>query len=74
MRGYILQMHSDFSSAAQTEGAARLFAGWSFGKQRPEDLKDLPDSLKKILSANGRSGKRANREVLVRHLSDYAFI
>jgi hypothetical protein len=40
---------SDRLSFAQTEGAARLFAGWPFGKQRPEGLKDLPELLKKEL-------------------------
>lgn len=34
---------------AQTEGLARFFAGWSFGKQRPEDLKHLPNVLKQAL-------------------------
>jgi hypothetical protein len=36
-------------SPSQIEGAARLFAGWSFGQQRPGDLKDLPDGLKEAL-------------------------
>jgi hypothetical protein len=36
-------------SPAQTEGAARLFGGWSFAQQRPEGLKELPDALKKDL-------------------------
>lgn len=36
-------------SSAQLEGAARLFASWSFGKQRPEGLKELPGALKKAL-------------------------
>lgn len=34
---------------AQTEGAAHLFAGWSFRKQRPGGLKEVPDVLKKLL-------------------------
>jgi hypothetical protein len=45
----IVAIQSTGLSSAQTEGAARLFAGWSFGKQRPEELKDLPDALKKDL-------------------------
>ncbi len=45
----IVVIQSTGLSSAQTEGAARLFAGWSFGKQRPEELKDLPDALKKDL-------------------------
>lgn len=36
-------------SPAQTEGAARLFGGWSFTQQRPEGLKELPDAFKKEL-------------------------
>jgi len=36
-------------SPAQTEGAARLFGGWSFAQQRPEGLRELPDALKKDL-------------------------
>lgn len=36
-------------SPAQTEGAARLFGGWSFAQQRPGALKELPDALKKEL-------------------------
>jgi hypothetical protein len=31
------------------EGAARLFAGWYFGKQRPRDLRRIPDDLKLTL-------------------------
>jgi hypothetical protein len=31
------------------EGAARLFAGWDFGQQRPDDLQQLPADLKLIL-------------------------
>jgi hypothetical protein len=36
-------------SPAQTEGTARLFGGWTFGKLRPKDLKELPNALKKDL-------------------------
>jgi hypothetical protein len=36
-------------SPAQTERAARLFGGWTFGKQWPKDLKELPNTLKKDL-------------------------
>lgn len=36
-------------SPAQTEGAARLFGGWSFAQQRSEGLRVLPDALKKDL-------------------------
>jgi hypothetical protein len=33
----------------QLEGAARLFGGWPFGKNRPADQKALPPALKKKL-------------------------
>jgi hypothetical protein len=36
-------------SSAQTEGAARLLAGWAFGRKRAKDLKELPEALKKAL-------------------------
>jgi len=36
-------------SPAQLEGAARLFAGWSFSKQRPQGLRELPETLRKAL-------------------------
>jgi hypothetical protein len=33
-------------TSAQTEGVARLFGGWSFSQQRPNDLRLLPAELK----------------------------
>jgi hypothetical protein len=45
----IAAIQSKGLSSAQTEGAARLFGGWTFGKKRPEGLKDLPDALRKDL-------------------------
>lgn len=45
----IKAMESTRLSPAQLEGAARLFAGWSFGKQRPQGLSELPDALRRIL-------------------------
>src|SRR5277367_3601186 len=36
-------------SHTQTEGAARLFAGWSFTRERPAGLKEVPEALKKDL-------------------------
>jgi len=54
-------------SSAQLEGAARLFASWSFGKQRPEGLKELPCALRKALWHHVKDTKdddkrlRANR-------------
>jgi hypothetical protein len=45
----IVATQSKRLNPAQTEGAARLFAGWSFGQQRPEGLQDVPDAFKKDL-------------------------
>ena len=45
----VVAVQSKKLSPAQTEGAARLFAGWSFGQQRPDGLKDVPDAFKKDL-------------------------
>lgn len=39
-------------SPAQREGAARLFAGWSFSQQRPRGMNEVPDALKKMLWAH----------------------
>src|SRR5262245_40089779 len=36
-------------SPAQAEGAARLFGGWVFEHQRPDGLKEVPETLKKAL-------------------------
>jgi hypothetical protein len=36
-------------SLSQTEGAARLFGGWTFRNQRPDGLKDIPDAFKNQL-------------------------
>jgi hypothetical protein len=49
---------------AQKEGAARLFAGWHFAKQRPADLNCLPDSLKQMLwdhTKNTQDGDKLSR-------------
>jgi hypothetical protein len=45
----IVAIQSKTLSPAQTEGAARLFAGWSFRRQRPDGLKDVPDAFKNVL-------------------------
>jgi hypothetical protein len=37
---------------AQTEGAARLFGGWTFSQKRPEDRKKLPANWKQTLLAH----------------------
>lgn len=42
-------------SPAQTEGLARLFAGWPFGKRRPDDLIQLPEALKQSLWLHSQS-------------------
>lgn len=36
-------------TASLREGAARLFAGWDFGQERPDDLQQLPADLKLVL-------------------------
>ena len=36
-------------TATQIEGVARLFGGWSFSRQRSDDIKKLPSRLKKEL-------------------------
>ena len=54
-------------SAAQTEGAARLFGGWSFSRGRPDDRRLLPQDLKQRLlahslkSSNEDKRRRAQR-------------
>lgn len=35
-------------SESQTEGAARLFCGWSFSKKRPGELNEVPDEMKEM--------------------------
>lgn len=40
---------TDGLTEAQREGAARLFGGWDFSQQRPDDRKTLPAALKKKL-------------------------
>ena len=48
---------------AQTEGAARLFGGWAFSKQRPTDLETLPADLKaKLLAHSLESTNEDNKE------------
>ena len=46
---------------AQAEGAARLFGGWSFRQQRPSGLKEVPDSLKKVLWNLVKNTKDTNK-------------
>ena len=42
-------MHGVTLSESETEGAARLFGGWSFKSSRPGDRSTLPVDLKRIL-------------------------
>jgi hypothetical protein len=42
-------VQSSTTTPRQTEGAARLFAGGSFRKQRPGSLDEVPDVLKRFL-------------------------
>jgi len=47
----------------QTEGAARLFAGWHFSQKRPADLEMLPADLKaKLLSHVLEGANEDNKE------------
>ena len=48
----------------QIEGAARLFASWNFGQQRPQDRTLLPADLKRMLlehSLKSRDGDKLGR-------------
>lgn len=45
----IAAAQADNLTETQLEGAARLFAGWSFSQRRPDDRKTLPAALKKKL-------------------------
>lgn len=51
----IMAAESMSLNPAQTEGLARLFAGWSFGNQRPDDLIQLPEPLKQSLWAHSQN-------------------
>jgi hypothetical protein len=42
-------IHTAELTQMQIEGAARLFGGWHFSQQRPEDLRLLPDTFKQQL-------------------------
>jgi hypothetical protein len=42
-------IQSSSTNPARTEGAARLFGGWSFQQQRPDGLKEVPDDSKRVL-------------------------
>jgi hypothetical protein len=48
-RSIVEAIQSSGNSPARTEGAARLFGGWSFRQQRPDGLKEVPDALKRVL-------------------------
>ncbi|MDM7921710.1 MAG: hypothetical protein QUS14_05370, partial [Pyrinomonadaceae bacterium] len=40
----------------ELEGAARLFTGWDFDQQRPDELELIPKALKKRLLDHTLSG------------------
>jgi hypothetical protein len=47
----------------QVEGTARLFGGWDFSKQRPNDLSLLPQDLKKrLLEHSLKSGDEDKKD------------
>lgn len=48
-RSIVRVILSSSISAAQTEGAARLFGGWSFRSQRSQDVAEIPDALREVL-------------------------
>ena len=45
----VAAIQSSSIGSAQTEGAARLFGGWLFRQQHPGGLKEVPDTVKKLL-------------------------
>jgi hypothetical protein len=45
----VVAAQNEHLTDSQLEGAARLFAGWSFFKQRPDDRSTLPATLKQRL-------------------------
>ena len=54
-------IQSSTFSPAQMEGAARLFAGSSFREARPDDLKKIPYSLKKLLWDHVKKSKDVDK-------------
>ena len=51
-------------SSTETEGAARLFAGWDYEKKRPDDLKLIPPKVRKrLLEHSMKSPDPENRDV-----------
>lgn len=54
-------------TSEQTEGAARLFSGWTFSKRHPEGIESVPENLRKTLTNHVKNTgdqdklKRANR-------------
>jgi len=57
----IAAAQADNLTDAQIEGAARLFAGWSFSQRRPDDLKTLPAALKKKLLDHSLKSKNEDK-------------
>lgn len=51
-------------TVAQLEGAARYFAGWSFHKQKPNELQQLPAEIKRRLLVHSRTS--SNEDVIQR--------
>ena len=56
----------------QTEGAARLFGGWAFRRNRPGDLNLLPATLKEALLEHVRRTAGADQDKLSRAESAFA--
>lgn len=54
-------------SKSQLEGAARLFAGWSFGQQRPADKDKLSKAWKKRLLAQSQGSQDKDKRDRAMH-------
>ena len=55
---------------AQTEGLARLLAGWDFYKQRPNDLALVPTSLKRTLLVHSLASSSDDKKERARRAFD----
>jgi hypothetical protein len=54
-------------STTQTEGLARLLAGWDFGQERPNDLKLVPAELKSKLLKHALASDDKDKRGRARH-------
>ncbi|MGC4066369.1 MAG: hypothetical protein QM784_17405 [Polyangiaceae bacterium] len=63
-------LNSEPLTSAQLEGAARLFAGWTFGKTRRRDLKRLTPSNRKRLLDHALSSTDRDKQARARKAFD----